>query len=151
MTLGDIVSGLITAITKFVAHFLEVFFWSISWWDANFVMILIVIWSYIYLLGFFVERYYKAKETLSEVFRFFTNSEYRNEYRKARSEDKLVNKAERDKDLAEAKEKLTRIGFLKYKFPIFSQFAACGDRPDEYDGWMLYDAENKHFAPRFID
>ena len=36
-------------------------------------------------------------------------------------------------------------------FPIFSQFAACGDRPDEYDGWMLYDAENKDFAPRFMD
>ena len=34
-------------------------------------------------------------------------------------------------------------------FPLFSEFAACGETPDEYDGWMLYDAENKNFMPKF--
>ena len=36
-------------------------------------------------------------------------------------------------------------------FPMFSEFAACGDTPDEYNGWMLYDAENKDFMPKFIN
>mgnify|MGYP006883107634 FL=1 len=34
-------------------------------------------------------------------------------------------------------------------FPMFSKFAACGETPDEYNGWMLYDAENKDFMPKF--
>jgi len=34
-------------------------------------------------------------------------------------------------------------------FPMFSEFAACGETPDEYNGWMLYDAENKDFMPKF--
>ena len=36
-------------------------------------------------------------------------------------------------------------------FPMFSEFAACGDTPDEYNGWMLYDAENKDFMPKFTN
>jgi len=35
-------------------------------------------------------------------------------------------------------------------FPLFSEFAACGETPDEYNGWMLYDAENKDFMPTFL-
>ena len=34
-------------------------------------------------------------------------------------------------------------------FPLFSKFAACGETPDEYNGWMLYDAEDKNFFPEF--
>ena len=34
-------------------------------------------------------------------------------------------------------------------FPFFSKFAACGETPDEYNGWMLYDAEDKNFFPGF--
>ena len=34
-------------------------------------------------------------------------------------------------------------------FPIFSTFASCGDVPDLYHGFSLYDAENKDFMPTF--
>ena len=34
-------------------------------------------------------------------------------------------------------------------FPLFSKFSACGETPDEYNGWMLYDAEDKNFFPEF--
>jgi hypothetical protein len=35
------------------------------------------------------------------------------------------------------------------QFPIFSEFATCGDAPDVYDGWTLYDSENKAYMPSF--
>ena len=34
-------------------------------------------------------------------------------------------------------------------FLFFSKFAPCGETPDEYNGWMLYDAEDKNFFPEF--
>ena len=35
-------------------------------------------------------------------------------------------------------------------FPIFSEFASCGDVPDLYHGYTLYNAENKEFMPTFM-
>ena len=35
-------------------------------------------------------------------------------------------------------------------FPIFSEFASCGDVPDLYHGYILYNAENKEFMPTFM-
>ena len=35
------------------------------------------------------------------------------------------------------------------QFPIFSKFATCGDTPDIYNGWTLYDSENKAYMPAF--
>tara|TARA_B100001540_G_scaffold316129_1_gene345170 strand:+ start:840 stop:1625 length:786 start_codon:yes stop_codon:yes gene_type:complete len=34
-------------------------------------------------------------------------------------------------------------------FPLFSEFASCGDNPDVYHGWTLYDADEKDFLPTF--
>ena len=34
-------------------------------------------------------------------------------------------------------------------FPLFSEFATCGDNPDVYHGWTLYDVDNKDFMPTF--
>ncbi|MAQ97702.1 MAG: hypothetical protein CMD50_00185 [Gammaproteobacteria bacterium] len=34
-------------------------------------------------------------------------------------------------------------------FPLFSEFASCGDNPDVYHGWTLYDADDKDFMPTF--
>ena len=34
-------------------------------------------------------------------------------------------------------------------FPIFSKFASCGEVPDLYHGFTLYNAENKDFMPTF--
>lgn len=35
-------------------------------------------------------------------------------------------------------------------FPIFSEFASCGDVPDLYHGYTLYNADNKEFMPTFM-
>ena len=34
-------------------------------------------------------------------------------------------------------------------FPLFSEFATCGDNPDVYHGWTLYDSDDKDFLPTF--
>jgi len=34
-------------------------------------------------------------------------------------------------------------------FPIFSEFASCGDKPELFHGWALYDRDNKDFMPSF--
>ena len=35
------------------------------------------------------------------------------------------------------------------QFPMFSEFASCSESPDMYDGWTLYDRDNKAFMPSF--
>ena len=34
-------------------------------------------------------------------------------------------------------------------FPLFSEFASCGENPDVYHGWTLYDRDDKDFMPTF--
>ena len=34
-------------------------------------------------------------------------------------------------------------------FPLFSEFASCGDKPELFHGWTLYDRDNKDFMPSF--
>lgn len=34
-------------------------------------------------------------------------------------------------------------------FPLFSEFASCGEQPDLYDGFTLYWSEDKEFMPTF--
>jgi hypothetical protein len=34
-------------------------------------------------------------------------------------------------------------------FPIFSTFASCGEVPDLYHGFTLYNADDKDFMPTF--
>jgi hypothetical protein len=34
-------------------------------------------------------------------------------------------------------------------FPLFSEFASCGEKPDLYNGFTLYWSENKDFMPTF--
>lgn len=34
-------------------------------------------------------------------------------------------------------------------FPIFSEFASCGEVPDLYHGWTLYWSADKNFIPKF--
>ena len=34
-------------------------------------------------------------------------------------------------------------------FPIFSEFASCGEAPDLYNGYTLYWSEDKDFMPTF--
>ena len=34
-------------------------------------------------------------------------------------------------------------------FPLFSEFASCGEQPDLYNGFTLYRSEQKEFMPTF--
>ena len=34
-------------------------------------------------------------------------------------------------------------------FPLFSEFASCGENPDLYNGFTLYWSEDKEFMPTF--
>jgi len=34
-------------------------------------------------------------------------------------------------------------------FPLFSEFASCGEQPDLYNGFTLYWSEDKEFMPTF--
>jgi len=34
-------------------------------------------------------------------------------------------------------------------FPIFSEFASCGEVPDLYNGYTLYWSQDKDFMPTF--
>ena len=34
-------------------------------------------------------------------------------------------------------------------FPIFSEFASCGEQVDLYNGFTLYNADDKEFMPNF--
>jgi hypothetical protein len=33
--------------------------------------------------------------------------------------------------------------------PLFEEFAICGENPDVYHGWTLYDRDDKDFMPTF--
>ena len=120
MTVGELFTGFFSSITEFLAYFINVFFWNINWWDAHFLVVLVVILSYLYVIGWAYTFFSKLSEDARETFRFFTDKTYREAYSEARLKEKQADKLYRKRELDEARETLSRLGFLMVKFPTIT-------------------------------
>lgn len=84
MTVGEVFAAIFKALTDFLIHFLEVFFFQINWLDANIFMVVIVLLFYMGILSWVWTLWERIVDFISWILKYLGDAEYRTQIREDR-------------------------------------------------------------------